>query len=248
MKILSIEASAITAAVAALEANDSGSASPQAITVLDEPRALARSLVTTIDKTLSDAGWTLDQVDALAIGIGPGSWTSLRIALSTAKTLAQARGWRLAGIPTFDAIAAAVWRVAQSGDGLPEEFLLLVAGKSRPGEVYGKIYAVTDDYLGLVQPEWVGSPQMMADTLGIEAMARSLDTPLVIAGDAAESVGAVLDAQKEAYLRVELPIETVALEIGRAAQVAFENGEEADPLQLQPLYVAPSAAERNLAR
>lgn len=246
MNILSLEASSITAAVGALEAREGTSGAPRAVTVLDEPRALSRSLVTTIDKTLADAGWTLEDVDGLAIGTGPGSWTSLRIALSTGKTLAQARGWRLAGVPTFDAIAAAIWRVAQAGEDLPEQFLLLVSGKSRPGEVYGKIYMVTEDYLGLVQPEWVGSPQMMADTLGVESMARSIDYPFVLAGDAAEQIGAVLDEQKEAYLRIELPIETIVIEIARAAQVAFESNEDSDPLDLQPLYVAPSAAERNL--
>jgi len=245
MKILALEAGS-QCALAALESDDHSLAMPRAVFALEEPRALSRSLIAAIEAVIRRADWTLDDIDSLAVGIGPGSWTSLRIALSTAKTLAHARGWRLAGIPTFDAMAAAIWRAGS--DQLPDAFLLLTTARSRPGELYGKIYLATRDGLALVQPEWVGTPQELADTLGVEEMARSFNAPFVLVGDGAETVGAILEEHGDAHLLITLPIELVTVEIARAAQIVWENGDDADPLALQPLYVAASAAERNFKR
>jgi len=244
MKILALEASS-QCALAALEAENDSLAQPRAVFALEEPRALSRSLVAAIDAVIRRADWTLDDIEALAVGIGPGSWTSLRVALSTAKTLAQARGWRLAGIPTFDAMAASIWRAGSSD--LPGHFLLLTTARSRPGELYGKIYLATREGLALIQPEWVGAPQTLADTLGVEEMARGLEAPFVLVGEGAEEVSAILEQNGDAHLVVTLPVELLTIEIARAAQIIWENEDDANPLELQPLYVAPSAAERSLA-
>jgi tRNA threonylcarbamoyladenosine biosynthesis protein TsaB len=248
MNLLALETTAGGAAVAALTSPHGGLAQPLAVRTLPEPRALARDLIAVIAETVSAAGWEPADIDALAVGTGPGSWTSLRIALSTARTLAQTRQWKLAGVPSYDALAAALWRSLRAGGELPHQFLLMVAGRCRAGELYGKIYLATPTGLAVLQAEWAGPPQMMADTLCIEAMARGIDAPPLIAGDAAAQLGAFLDNSGEAYRSAEMPIEALVVEIGRTGQVAIESGEAADPLQLTPLYLAPSAAERCLLR
>ncbi|HEX8834616.1 MAG TPA: tRNA (adenosine(37)-N6)-threonylcarbamoyltransferase complex dimerization subunit type 1 TsaB, partial [Abditibacteriaceae bacterium] len=159
MKILALETSGAQIGLAALQTEPGALAHPVAVLASAEPRQISRQLISGIDATLGRAAWTLDDVDALAIGLGPGSWTSLRIALSTAKTLAQARGWRFAGVPTFDAMAAAVWRSALQarmsqntmGTELPDRFLMLASAPSRAGEVYAKLYECTPEYLVVVQ-------------------------------------------------------------------------------------------------
>jgi tRNA A37 threonylcarbamoyladenosine modification protein TsaB len=121
-----------------------------------------------------------------------------------------------------------------------------VTAPCRPGEVYGKIYECHPEYLAVVQTEWIGTPQLMADAAGAEAIARDLNAPLVLAGESSHIIGRVLDERRESYLTVPLAMEAVVIEIGIAGAGALQNGETADPLELQPLYLAPSAAERNL--
>ncbi|MBV9866854.1 MAG: tRNA (adenosine(37)-N6)-threonylcarbamoyltransferase complex dimerization subunit type 1 TsaB [Abitibacteriaceae bacterium] len=265
MNILALETSGIAIGVAALRCDADGAIEPLAVLGLEESRQLSRQIIAALEATLQHAGWTLDEVDALAVGLGPGSWTSLRIGLTTCKTLAQVRGWQLAGVPTFDAMAQAVWRQAgreqdnseataieadgaetQDGTGLPEHFLLLATAPSRPGEVYGKIYECQEDYLSLVQSEWLGSPELMADTLQTEALARDTDSPLVLVGLGAAAISEILAARNEMHFEVSLAVEHIVVEVAIAGASALMSGEAADPLELQPLYLAPSAAERNL--
>jgi tRNA threonylcarbamoyladenosine biosynthesis protein TsaB len=105
MNILSLEASGAQIGIAALQIESDAAPVPAAVLGSREPRQLSRSIMSGIASTLQRAAWTLDDLHATAVGIGPGSWTSLRIALSTCKTLAQVRGLQLAGVPTFDAMA-----------------------------------------------------------------------------------------------------------------------------------------------
>lgn len=63
---------------------------------------------------LADAGSRLDEVDRLAVVSGPGSFTGVRIGMSSAQGLALTRGWSVMAVPTLDAIAEC-WRVAHAG-------------------------------------------------------------------------------------------------------------------------------------
>jgi tRNA threonylcarbamoyladenosine biosynthesis protein TsaB len=254
MNILALDTSGAQIHLAALQiVSTPQNTSAEVLAVLSyaEPRELSRQIITLIDNTLQQAGWSADEVDALAVGLGPGSWTGLRIGVTTAKTLAQVHGWQLIGVPTFDAMAQAVWRSSdEAADGdaapLPEHFLLLVTAPCRPGEVYGKIYECHPEYLAVVQTEWIGTPQLIADTMRVEALARDIAAPCVLIGAAAPLVRTMFDDSDETVV-VSLPEGAMAVELGIAGAAALANGEVADPLTLQPLYLAPSAAERNLS-
>lgn len=278
MNILAVDTSGTAIGVAALHYDESGGVEPLAVLGLPEARQLSRHLIAAIDAVLESAGWDLDDVDGLAVGLGPGSWTGLRIGLTTCKTLAQARNWPLAGVPTFDAMAQGIARqvahlagedetqdevepnepgLDDSDDeaaedltpaGFPEQFLLLATAPCRPGEIYGKIYECEAEYLTSVQPEWIGSPQLMSDTLETEALARGVAGPLVLVGPGAAEVSELLEQRQQTHFVVSLAIENLVVEVALAGVIALMSGQAADPLQLQPLYLAPSAAERNLIR
>jgi tRNA threonylcarbamoyl adenosine modification protein YeaZ len=345
MNILALETSGAEVGIAALQSvlpreadTLSGAADillaparPLAVLGSAQPRQLSRDIIAGIDAALHRAGWTLDDVDALAVGLGPGSWTSLRIGLSTAKTLAQTRDWRLAGVPTFDAMAQAVWRFARARhdglsarhdglsarhdglsarhdglsarhDGLseggelparngslvdaatqvlhpsvplPAQFVLLTLARCRPGEVYGKLFICRLDGIAAVSPEQIGAPTTLAamalelagqdslalsapmNNVGIETLAAAQEAakisppptmPLVLLGDGASAVSDELTRLGVAHLSLTVPIEVLAMEVGRAGEAMLRAGSDADPLSLQPLYVAPSAAERNFKR
>ena len=64
-------------------------------------------LLPVVDQVLSGLGMTVQDIDAFAVSVGPGSFTSLRVGIATAKALAHTLRKPLAGVPTLDALAQA---------------------------------------------------------------------------------------------------------------------------------------------
>ena len=95
-------------------------------------------LVNTVDAVLQDAGASMDKVGAVLVGRGPGSFTGVRIGISTAKGLARGAGVPLYGVSTLDASAWTAWRAGVRG-------LLGVAADAMRGEVYPALYSVDED-------------------------------------------------------------------------------------------------------
>jgi len=75
--------------------------------VLGERTSVARTLLEDVDALLRDASLEAEDVDALVVGTGPGSFTSTRIGLAVARGLAFALGVPVAGVSTLDALASA---------------------------------------------------------------------------------------------------------------------------------------------
>ncbi|MCH2182769.1 MAG: tRNA (adenosine(37)-N6)-threonylcarbamoyltransferase complex dimerization subunit type 1 TsaB [Mariniblastus sp.] len=65
----------------------------------------SQQLIPQIQSLLHAANWTIGEIDLICLAIGPGSFTGLRIGLVTAKTLCYAKGAKLVGVPTLQAIA-----------------------------------------------------------------------------------------------------------------------------------------------
>ncbi|MGZ0040115.1 tRNA (adenosine(37)-N6)-threonylcarbamoyltransferase complex dimerization subunit type 1 TsaB [Paenibacillus ottowii] len=66
-------------------------------------------VITELERLLSEAGLTRNDVDGLAVGVGPGSYTGIRIAVTAAKTLAWAWGVPVTSISTLQALAWGGW-------------------------------------------------------------------------------------------------------------------------------------------
>lgn len=94
-------------------------------------------LVDTIDAALADAGRSRGEVDAYLVGRGPGSFTGVRIGISTAKGLARGANVPLYGASTLDACAWTAWRSGVRG-------LLGVAADAMRGEVYPALYQLDE--------------------------------------------------------------------------------------------------------
>lgn len=130
MRILGIETATATCATALW---DSG-------VLLGEIRfkrkkAHAELLASMIDQVLEQCETTYADLDGIAVSIGPGSFTGLRIGLAMAKGIAYAHDLDLAGIHTPDAIASTI---------VPDELEVVVAMPSRKGEVYAARYKNLD--------------------------------------------------------------------------------------------------------
>lgn len=124
---------------------------------------------------LDGAGLRIDQLDRIGVGVGPGSFTGLRIGLATARALAQATAVALVGVSSLRALAA--------GAGEPERPLLALLD-ARRGEAFCAA--------------WAGGEQLLAPiAAGPEALAAlvaALPAPPLALGDGALRFRAALEA------------------------------------------------------
>lgn len=93
-------------------------------------RGHAERLVPMIEAVVGESGIAFDQFDAVAVTVGPGAFTGVRIGLATARGLALATGAPLIGVTTLEAVAAAVPEELRAGRDLA------VVLDARKGEVY----------------------------------------------------------------------------------------------------------------
>lgn len=105
---------------------------------LKEKNIHSERLLTLIDDVLKESGHTMNDIDAVAVSIGPGSFTGLRIGLSTAKGLALSLNLPIIAVPTLDGIAEG-FRLSQY-DGLSSMFCSMIDAKRQ--EAYSCIYSV----------------------------------------------------------------------------------------------------------
>src|SRR6059058_6004849 len=138
--------------------------------MLDVRVTHSERLMGAVDRLLGDAGWTVRDLTGLAVAVGPGSFTGLRVGLSTVKGLAVALGVPVAAVPTLDALAASLPFAA-----LPVCPVLY----ARKGEVYASLYRWDG---GAMRREWA------YEALAPEALAERLAEPVILLGNGASAV------------------------------------------------------------
>ncbi len=99
----------------------------------------SEKLMPMISDLLKNADLKLDEVSALAVSMGPGSFTGLRIGLTIAKGLAVGRELPIIPVPTFDALAF------QLSSQLPIGTSFIIANKANINEIYFAKYSVTEN-------------------------------------------------------------------------------------------------------
>jgi tRNA threonylcarbamoyladenosine biosynthesis protein TsaB len=170
-------------------------------------------------------GWS--RIDRIAVGIGPGSFTGLRIGIATARALAQARDVPIAPVGSLAALARGISETLR-----PDTPLALPVFDARRSEAFAALFAAGG---GEVWPPLVASPEELA------ARVRELDETPLAAGDGALRFAAELEAAGATVAPPEDPIHRVA---ARHVCAVGEAAVEAPTDQIQPLYLRPPDAKR----
>jgi tRNA threonylcarbamoyladenosine biosynthesis protein TsaB len=215
MRVLAVETSTLAGGVALLDRDRLVGEY-----LLDVRVTHSERLMVAIDRVLADAGARVSDLDGIAVSVGPGSFTGLRIGLGTVKGLAFARSIPVAAVPTLDAMAAALPFAA-----LP----VCPVIEARKGEIYTSRY-IWDGVR--MRREW--------DYLAISPaeLAARLREPVILLGDAASSIASPF--ARLAPVARRLPSPAVVGQLGLEQLACGDTVRLGD---LVPLYLRPSEAE-----
>jgi tRNA threonylcarbamoyladenosine biosynthesis protein TsaB len=227
MRILALDTSTFVGTVAVLadgELRAEWSASVRA--------SHGETLLPQLARTLEHAGLALSEIDLFAVGLGPGSFTGVRIGVATAKGLALAESKPLVGVTSLRVLAR----------GMPAGTLRAVAVDAHKGEVYCALYALGDDGVLAEQlAPFHGPPERAARLLRESAGGASF----AIAGNGLARYGSALIEPLGPHVS-RVP---GYCDVPRAACLAHEAAHAlavhgpSDLSRLEPLYVRPSDAK-----
>jgi len=181
----------------------------------------SRELLPTLDWLLSRQGLTKDDIAAVYVCLGPGSYAGLRVGVSTAKALAYALGVPIAGVGRLAAEAGGI-----ATDGGPRVVAVHAAGRA---ELAWAAYGRKDGRLLELIPPRLGRQ---------EALLKVLGPGDVVCGDLGPEILAALAARGVSQARPALARVLAVAAIGRNRLLA---GDTDDPDSLVPLYLREPA-------
>ena len=190
----------------------------------------SRTLLPMAEDLLKHCGVTLDQVDVVAVAAGPGSFTGLRIGVSTAKGLAWARQLPCAAVSTLEAMA---WPLAHTGA------VIIPVMDARRKQVYNAVFESDGETLSRLVPDRAVSVEQLAAEL------ENIKKPQILVGDGAQLC---YNAFIERGLPVRLAPPHLLLQsawgVARGALELIRDGRLTDSAGLVPVYHRLSQAER----
>lgn len=122
-----------------------------AVRTMINDRVLSSKIISALDTAFHKSGLMPKQIDAISVGLGPGSFTSLRVGLSTAKGLAYALNKPIIGIPSLDAAAMNV--KTETADQVCAFF------DARRGMVYAAVYDCLEEGVCLASDYLLAEPR-----------------------------------------------------------------------------------------
>jgi tRNA threonylcarbamoyladenosine biosynthesis protein TsaB len=209
----------------------------------DHARTHAERMPGELFTLLDDHGWALASIDLFAVASGPGSFTGLRIGISTIQGLAFVEQRPVVGVSALTALGVIGGAGARGGEYVGAWI------DARRRDVFSALYRVTDaapfDPSRLVEVEgaMVGEPGSTLERW------RSLtgESPTTLVGDGAALYAQLVNLHSEKRgrtpFRVILEVPVLAGAIGRIAAIHAAMGRATTAAGIQPLYVRRPDAE-----
>ena len=193
---------------------------------LEVSRLLSTVIIQTIKRTLDSLGWKVSSIDYFACGLGPGSFTGIRIGVATIKGLSWPWNKPVLSIATLDILA----KNAQS----PESYIMPAVDAKR-GLIYTSIYQVKNKVFKRIAPYML---------LNEKEFLKKIKDNCVILGDA-------IDLYKENILKSKK--KTVILDkdywypqvfhILELAKEKIRNKEFSNSVNIKPIYLYPKECQ-----
>jgi len=211
------------------------SAYANAIGVVDGDRVLAdavfparadslEKIVANIDGTLKGIGLALNDIEGIGVGLGPGSWTGIRVGVTVGKMLAYSTGKPLAGIPTLDVLAYPARDAAEQ--------VCAVIDAGTKGTVYAARYKSANNSMVRIGDYYVGA---------IEGLAELITMPTVLVSAEAQYYAQLLGNFTRVTIKAREEVPHGAA-VALLAAGRLGRGESDNTLALTPLYLKESAA------
>ncbi len=222
MKLLAIDTSTTSCSVAVIEGR-----TPVSQLMLTKRETHSKTLLQSIDTVLDESRNSISDMEGFAVVTGPGSFTGLRIGLSTIKGLASATGAPVAGVSSLEALAY----------GIPQcDETICALIDARKNEVYAGFFMYNGTRLERVGEDCVVDP---------EALAGGLTGKTILAGTGAVTYQSVFEEiagdrivfLNDSYHHIN------AVNVGFIALAAFEQNDPENTSILLPNYIRKSDAE-----
>lgn len=225
MKVLAIETSTLVGSIAVVEL--AGGIANELASACDESGNHSQRIIEHIDSVMSGAGVLFGDLAAICIGIGPGSFTGLRIGLATAKGLALATNTPLWPASSLAALACTA----------PASPLVIAAADARRGEIFLGGFRPGQTAVESIAAEKVVKPSAFAQSVLEIAEVAGVDQPLIV-GEATtlypQEVRAAGQVAKDAPQTPQ----------AKGVALVAAAGDRLDQrLLAAPAYVRPSEAE-----
>lgn len=234
MRALALDTASTQTVLALADLDEvSGEATLLASCQVDAPRQANQVLLARAALLLEEAGLVTGDVDAVAVGRGPGSFTGVRIGVATAKGIACGLGVALYGVSTLDSVAWRAWRAGVRGR------LGVVADAMRK-EVYPVRYELDDAGVTRLEPDMVAKPAQVAQAWAGE------EDDITLTGDGLLKYAEFFEGASFAFAPEELWLPDGQSLVSAFAQ-AFATGKagSGDAAALVPVYTRLSDAEEN---
>ena len=193
-------------------------------------RRHAETLVPAIDFLCSQADIGLDEIGLVAVDIGPGLFTGMRVGLATAKALAQALRVPMIGIPSLDLLAFPHRR---------SDRVVVPVVDARKGEVFYAMYRQVPGGLQQVAPPRAAP----VDELVADLLARSQET-LCVGDGALRYRNEIREGYHCEFADEAHPSAAPLVQLAHARAL---REEWSNPAEIHPLYLRPPDAEINWA-
>jgi tRNA threonylcarbamoyladenosine biosynthesis protein TsaB len=209
----------------------------QRVSASGEPYSV--SLLRDTRKVLECARISLEEVDLFAVDAGPGSFTGLRVGLTTVKGWAEVWGRPVAAVSGLEAMAAQVWPVAAPGS-----FVAAVLD-ARRGQIFGGLFRTPTDGSGVL--DRIGEEVVSSADEFLESWRTQLGGPRAstVACISPELIVPAMERQGLAGCRTEVVSGVLAPFVGELGYAKAVRGEVVDALHLDANYIRRSDAEMN---
>lgn len=198
-----------------------------------------QNLTPHISKLLSEAGVSMEDITDIAVSAGPGSFTGIRIGVSTARALSQVSGAKLIKVSTLEAFGLSEERGAEAGT------IVCPIFNARRNQIYGAAYLDSeeivkaqpydlDEFLGVLETLGLNHILFVGD--GVGAYGQAIDEWAEKAG--VDVSFSVRNQRGEGVARLALKMKNNPDKYGKSIELLYN--------ELEPEYMRMAEAERKL--